>query len=321
MIPQNPGPEGRDCDESEEERDEEDFRRLMVEEAVTDRDSEVGEGNYLALTTVKNANVENNVPVVECPVNTKEGVSQPKEIELSNNANAHSGGLQNSSNTDCSCVGGVVRNLTMSDVVGQQAMYGGTGAKRQAGGVYSDGPRSVYLKLNKDDSGSKVGKKLHSPSKQKPNRVHPLPASVRKQQHIIQQLKLKIPSSELPSYVSCSIPLEQEVSSRRSDADALGVCRNSPSRHRKGAKSSNSLSSAGTVLCCSSLSSSDIRNCNRRAAENHDLITAQKVWKGAVDLGVEGEDTEEGYIARILVNKNQEEVAKRLREQHKDGKP
>jgi hypothetical protein len=38
MIPQNPGPEGRDCDESEEERDEEDFRRLMVEEAVTDRD-------------------------------------------------------------------------------------------------------------------------------------------------------------------------------------------------------------------------------------------------------------------------------------------
>jgi hypothetical protein len=195
------------------------------------------------------------------------------------------------------------------------------GSKRQAGGVYSDGPRSVYFKLTKDDSGSKVGKQIHSPTKQKSHRLHPLPASVRKQQHIIQKLKLKIPLTELPSHVSCSIPSEQEVSSRRPDADVLGVCRNSPSRYRKGSKSVNSLSSAGTVLCCSSLSSSDIWNCNRRAAENHDLITAQKVWKGAVDLGVEGEETEEGYIARILVKENQEEVARKLREQHKDGNP
>jgi hypothetical protein len=51
------------------------------------------------------------------------------------------------------------------------------------------------------------------------------------------------------------------------------------------------------------------------------LITTQKVWKGAVDLGVEGEETEEGYIAQILVKENQEEVARKLREQHKDGNP
>jgi hypothetical protein len=293
----------------------------MVEEEVADRDSEAGEENHLALTTVNNANVENNVPAFKRTVTTKEGVTQPKEIDLSINANAHSGGSQNSFNTDCSFVGGVVRNLTMSDVVGQHVMSEGTGTKRQAGGVYSDGPRSVYFKLTKDDSGSKVGKQIHSPTKQKSHRLHPLPASVRKQQYIIQKLKLKIPLTELPSHVSCSIPSEQEVSSRRPDADVLGVCRNSPSRYRKGSKSANSLSSAGTVLCCSSLNSSDIRNCNRRAAENHDLTTAQKVWKGAVDLGVEGEETEECYIARILVNENQEEVARKLREQHKDGNP
>jgi hypothetical protein len=51
------------------------------------------------------------------------------------------------------------------------------------------------------------------------------------------------------------------------------------------------------------------------------LNTAQKVWKGAADLGVEGEETEEGYVARILINENQEEVARRLREQHKEDNP
>jgi hypothetical protein len=265
MIPQNSGPEGRDGDESEEEREDEEFMRLMVEEEVADRYSEMGEENHLAITTVKNANVDNNVPDFERNVTLKKGVHQPKEIVLSGNVNIHPGGMgrnkggnqeenrmledeflvgqgggiggsQNSLNTDCSLAGGVVRNLTMYDVAGQLVMSEEIGLKRQKGGVYSDGPRSVYFKLTKEDSGSKVGNNNHFPPKHKYHRVHPLPASVRKQQHIIQQLKLKIPSPDVPSHVSCSIPSEHEVSSRRTDADAHGVYRNSPSRFQKGAK-------------------------------------------------------------------------------------
>ncbi|PNX95639.1 cysteine-rich receptor-like protein kinase, partial [Trifolium pratense] len=72
-----------------------------------------------------------------------------------------------------------------------------------------------------------------------------------------------------------------------------GVCRSSPSRYHTGKKSANSLSSAGAVLCCSSINSSDIRNCNNIFVEIYDHDAASKVWQGAVVLGVEGEEEDE----------------------------
>jgi hypothetical protein len=81
----------------------------------------------------------------------------------------------------------------------------------------------------------------------------------------------------------------------------------------------SSLSSAGAVLCCSSLSSSDIKNCNNRFITKHDEEAAIQVWHDVAELGVEGEEQEERYIERILCNEKREEAARRLREQTKHG--
>ncbi|PNX64242.1 hypothetical protein L195_g062020, partial [Trifolium pratense] len=42
---------------------------------------------------------------------------------------------------------------------------------------------------------------------------------------------------------------------------------------------------------------------------------------GAVDLGVEGEEKEERYVERILINESREESARILREQHHQSLP
>ncbi|MCI71203.1 hypothetical protein A2U01_0092466, partial [Trifolium medium] len=76
----------------------------------------------------------------------------------------------------------------------------------------------------------------------------------------------------------------KEVTSRRVVQQEEGFRRSSPSCYRAGNKSANSLSSAGAVLCCSSLNSSDIRNCNNGFVEAYDHDAASKVWQGAVDL-------------------------------------
>jgi hypothetical protein len=68
-------------------------------------------------------------------------------------------------------------------------------------------------------------------------------------------------------------------------------------------------------LCCSPIGSAEIRNCNSRFIANHDIFSASKVWKGAAELGVEGEDEEVRYVDRILANKKKEEAARRKREQ------
>ncbi|MCI00661.1 hypothetical protein A2U01_0021683, partial [Trifolium medium] len=100
-----------------------------------------------------------------------------------------------------------------------------------------------------------------------------------------------------------------------------GVQRNSPSRHQPGKKPSTSLSSAGAVLCCSSLNSSDIRNCNKRFIVNYEHDAARKVWQGAIELGVEGEEEEERYVERILINENRVEATRVLREQQQQSFP
>jgi hypothetical protein len=81
--------------------------------------------------------------------------------------------------------------------------------------------------------------------------------------------------------------------------------------------SASSLSSAGAVLCCSSLSSSDIRNCNNRFISKYDEDAALQVWHDVAKLGVEGEETKERYVERILINEKREDAARRLREQTK----
>jgi hypothetical protein len=97
--------------------------------------------------------------------------------------------------------------------------------------------------------------------------------------------------------------------------DDEGAPRNPPYHNNRKKKQEVSLSSAGEILCCSSINSSDIRNCNRRVIDNLNQDAAQKVWRGAVDLGVTGEEGDDVYVQRILSNENKETAVRMQREQ------
>ncbi|PNX66676.1 hypothetical protein L195_g055219, partial [Trifolium pratense] len=66
----------------------------------------------------------------------------------------------------------------------------------------------------------------------------------------------------------------------------------------------------------SSLNSSDIRNCNNRFVEAYDHDAARKVWQGAIELGVEGDEVNERYVERILINEKKVNQARIVREQN-----
>ncbi|CAJ2637710.1 unnamed protein product [Trifolium pratense] len=134
--------------------------------------------------------------------------------------------------------GGVQRRLIQSEDLGlvvkptssNNSICGGKGEQKR--GVYSDGPRSVYQKLNKSPiSKGKVllSKQSIIPNKNSILRINPLPANMRKQNQIVKDLNLRVP---LPS-PSCSVAVSSSSikgSSRRSVPREEGVTRNSPSR-------------------------------------------------------------------------------------------
>ncbi|CAJ2661946.1 unnamed protein product [Trifolium pratense] len=93
--------------------------------------------------------------------------------------------------------------------------------------------------------------------------------------------------------------------------------RNPVGKIKKPNIASNSVSSAGTVLCCSSLQSSDIRNCNKVFLKNREKEVTSKIWKGARDLGVGGEEDEDVCIHHIHNNERRDEDGRILRAQQK----
>jgi hypothetical protein len=52
-----------------------------------------------------------------------------------------------------------------------------------------------------------------------------------------------------------------------------------------------------------------------------ELDTANKVWKGATELGVEGDEEEERYVERIVANEKKDEADRLLREQQNHVHP
>ncbi|MCI14250.1 hypothetical protein A2U01_0035379, partial [Trifolium medium] len=96
----------------------------------------------------------------------------------------------------------------------------------------------------------------------------------------------------------------------------IDVCHRNPAGKIKKPKiASNSLSSAGTILCCSSLKSSDIRNCNKQIQARREKEVSSKLWKGATELGVVGEACEEDCVHHILANERRDEEGRIRREQ------
>jgi hypothetical protein len=241
------------------------------------------------------------------------------------------GGPQNSTNTILSITGGSKSNgVVQESPVGQLESFNSQnidigGGSKQIGGVYSDGPRIVYNKLN---SKGPLNSSVSCPSLQaqkvddfSPRRIHPIPAKLRKQNQLIHKLNLRIPNQASSKSNDHSFGKGSEANPQRPVLELAGVSRNFPSSSCERVNPTGSFSSAGSILCCSSIGSSEIRNCNTRFLHNHDMVTAIKVWKGATELGVEGEEEEHQYVERILINEKKEEEARRLREQLKQGCP
>jgi hypothetical protein len=62
--------------------------------------------------------------------------------------------------------------------------------------------------------------------------------------------------------------------------------------------------SGGSVLCCDSITDSDISRCNKKVWKAHELSVAGKVWYFAKNLGVTGSSEEGNYIEKIRESEN-----------------
>jgi hypothetical protein len=359
MISQNKITDGRDVDEESDEEEEEVERSLFMEEEEEEQEREMeGENvNYVAFTPEVNSNNGNNniVVTVSERINSKNGVSASHCLDSnSNNIIINSGGgasskggarvnsktvkggfcvgqevgvvgPQNSTNTSFSITGGVNSKRSPHQKHNTSQIRGE--GRKLKGSIYSEGPRAVFNKLNNMNNEGPIIKTLSCPllntnetSGASLKRVHPIPASVRRQNHLIHKLNLSKPFSSIPLPILSSSRVSEE-NSRSLEPELTGAVRNSPSRTCRRTKPAVSLSSAGEILCCSSIGTSEIRNCNSRFFVNHDNNKANKVWKGAAELGVEGDEEEAQYVTRILNNEKKEESARKLREQIKQGYP
>jgi hypothetical protein len=97
--------------------------------------------------------------------------------------------------------------------------------------------------------------------------------------------------------------------------------RNPVGKHTKGRSTGSNISSAGSVLCCSSLKSAEIRNCNKVFWANQEQEVASKLWKGMTELGIEGEEEDEWFVEKFLLSENRTVIGNRQREQNKHSYP
>jgi hypothetical protein len=219
--------------------------------------------------------------------------------------------------------GGVNRRGSRSVEMGQskpiiQRVSDHGGKVVSKGGVYSDGPRAVYHNLVNGPFKHNLAKKVHD------NTILPS-ASLRKQQQMVQSLSSrhsKSFSSKSVDQVSNSVEVGV---GRKVVTDVAGVSRKHPSSNKG---NSNSESFVGDSICCSSINSSDIHNCNRLYLKKYEQEVASKVWKGALALGVElsstgghgssekGVKKAEKCVAEIKENEKRDED-ERIRREHK----
>ncbi|GAU33427.1 hypothetical protein TSUD_380630 [Trifolium subterraneum] len=320
MVPQSTGSNGRDIDNSNsEEEEDEEWGRLLVEEEF-ERDS-IGDDDQL-MAFNSHLNGSNDIDLV--PETDLEGNNNREEkVENSNSSNLNLNLSQSKVNTE----GGVEvgENMIVKDEIflGHEGMtqYEDMGRVRKSsnlngrvrgglvevkGGVYSDGPRSVYNKLNLSPISQNLATavpdntKKHQKMGMKSRQQLPvLPsASLRRQHHLAMSMKSRN-QTKISSHTAVqTASSDQEVDSQRFDFNFERVTRNPPSRHKPRKNNSTSLSSAGSILCCSSFKSSDICNCNKKILEKHEFEAASKISQGAIELGVEGEEESESFSGK-----------------------
>ncbi|GAU22765.1 hypothetical protein TSUD_129770 [Trifolium subterraneum] len=158
------------------------------------------------------------------------------------------------------------------------------GLEEKKGGVYSDGPMSVYRKLNNDEKISTTPK-ANTSNKRLPS--VPPSAFLCKIQLLTRSFpNHRIRSSSTNSVTQPAMSVEKGGADRDSDAQGV-VRRNLDSQAVNISKSSCSVCRNEDVLICGSINSSDIRNCNKIFLHNYKQKVASKFWNGAIDLGVE----------------------------------
>jgi hypothetical protein len=344
MVAQHKGPDGRDVEEeleTEEEDDEveEEVDRLYMTYEGGVRQSVEGDTENLVVVTPglddTNENMALNSAVLERIGDKENGREDSYYVSTSKTKstggeNITKGGtskvLGSKGGEPACCLGqkeGINNNLRAQEEPSVSIESINGEGRKHLEGVYSAGPRIVYNKLtnaeplNKTISCPTIPATVSAITHNK--RTHPLPANIRRQNHIIHNLKLRVPTSAFSQSADRSTSLGSDANSCGPVLQLAEVTRNNPSRSRPRMNAASSLSSAGAVLCCSSLSSSDIKNCNNRFITKHDEEAAIQVWHDVAELGVEGEEQEERYIERILCNEKREEAARRLREQTKHG--
>ncbi|GAU32122.1 hypothetical protein TSUD_218730 [Trifolium subterraneum] len=199
-------------------------------------------------------------------------------------------------NSNQTVKGGVGRRMTKSEDVGcivkpnSLFVSNGGGAMQQKGGVYSDEPRSVYNKLVKGPKSLKIPKKKSELVKHvnQTKKIKTFPSTtLRKHHQLLSCSNLCQSKATSSSTVSLHHRADGGGSSGSLIREDIGVKRSAPSKSRTGKIQSTSISSAGDILCCSSIKSGDIRYCNRNFLRNYKQEVASKNWKGAVELGVE----------------------------------
>jgi hypothetical protein len=340
-------------DEEDDEEDDEDEEvegiGRMMDEEVAERDSNGEPRNLIALTSQINAtnDQDNFLVAVTGGINEQDNILDTNDSISSFSRSGElvlevGDGLKDNNLIkgkilmDQECVVGGSQNVTFNHLIvkggginrmAQSANVGQTLSLEHVkdnGGVYSDGPRNVYLKLNKalPDRVEPL-QPLLVPTKTTTTRVHPIPAGIRRKQKLIKDLHLGTPSSS-----SIQAAPIHWLSGKASDPSGTvhgekGVLRKHPQRLNSLRKhqQSSSLSSAGVILCCSSINSTDIRNCNKRFVANFQQEAAKKVWKEVTVLGVVGMEGDDAYVKRILNNENEEDEARVQREQHQHSIP
>jgi hypothetical protein len=187
--------------------------------------------------------------------------------------------------------GGVCRRISHSEDMGRASLPKVINDMGQArkGGVYSDGPRSVYNKLVSGPSLNGFVNQVTAKKKHKNTKYpsHALPsASLRKQHQFARSLNsrksmsVSSPSAARVHSVDVEGGTEAEVCQQK------GGDRNSY-RGGSGHATASSIGTVDTSLCDSSINSTNIRNCNIIFLQNYEQEVASKVWRGALVLGVE----------------------------------
>ncbi|GAU24569.1 hypothetical protein TSUD_149100 [Trifolium subterraneum] len=183
------------------------------------------------------------------------------------------------------------------------------GTREMKCSVYQDGPKVALLRLKNGPSPSlsmcpnenffvSTAKRKTVVPRKTPTSPNLPSRSLRNQYQLAQSLEGRNQSKDSSSRSNSSCSVNESTQNKVE----LETCsRNPMGKHKKLKNSSSSISSAGSVLCCSSLKSVEIKNCNKNFWDKHEKEVASKVWKGVTELGVEGEKDDELYVEKLLV--------------------